>query len=123
MSAIKILSSVGGYEIGGIAGLMLGCAKNRIPIVADGFISAAAACIAIKLCPAVFDYLFFSHISNEKGHKLTLENLNARPILDLDLRLGEGTGAVLAFPIIESALSTYSNMNTFEKASVSGKKQ
>lgn len=123
MSALDVLSSVGGYEIGGIAGLMLGCAKSRIPVVADGFISTAAACIAIKLCPAVFDYLFFSHISSEKGHKLTLEKLNARPILDLDLRLGEGTGAVLAFPIIESALSVYNNMNTFEEAGVSGEKQ
>ena len=122
ITPIEILSFVGGFEIGGITGLLLGCAKNKVPVIVDGFISSAAACLAIKLCPNIMDYLLFGHKSAEKGHCLVLEKIKADPILDLDLRLGEGTGAVLAIPIIESALSAYNKMNTFDEAKVSDKK-
>ena len=119
ITPLEILGCVGGYEIGGIAGLLLGCASKRLPVVVDGFISSAAACLAINLCPQVREYLFFGHISAEKGHRLVMEKIDADTILDMDLRLGEGTGAVLAIPIIESALAAYNNMNTFEEAAVS----
>lgn len=119
---IEILSCVGGYEIGGITGLLLGCAANRIPVIVDGFISTAAACLAIQICPYIKEYMFFGHISAEKGHRLAMKKIEAEPILDMDLRLGEGTGAVLAMPLIEAALSAYNNMNTFEEAAVTSKK-
>ncbi|NTW55658.1 MAG: nicotinate-nucleotide--dimethylbenzimidazole phosphoribosyltransferase [Chlorobiaceae bacterium] len=116
-----VLSSLGGCEIAAITGFILGAASCRVPVVADGFISSAGAVAALKLCPAVGDYLFFSHLSNEQGHRVVMEKLGARPILDLDLRLGEGTGAALAMQIIEAAVKVYNEMATFSSAGVSEK--
>ncbi|MDT9546884.1 MAG: nicotinate-nucleotide--dimethylbenzimidazole phosphoribosyltransferase [Chlorobium sp.] len=115
------LAALGGYEIAGIAGFILGAAACRVPVVVDGFISSAGAVAAMKLCPSVADYLFFSHLSNEQGHRSVMESLGARPILDLDLRLGEGTGAALAMQMIEAAVKMYNEMATFSSASVSQK--
>ncbi len=117
--ALDILAKVGGAEIGGIAGLILGAAKNRVPMVIDGFISTAGALVAHKLCPLVGDYIFAAHNSQEIGHKAMLEKMALSPILDLDLRLGEGTGAALAMLIIEGGLKIYREMATFGEAGVS----
>ena len=116
---IDVLQKVGGAEIGGIAGLIIGAASNRIPIVVDGFISGAGALIAYKLKPETKDYMFAAHNSQEIGHKVLLETMGLRPILDLDLRLGEGTGAALAMLMIEAGLKIYKEMATFEEAGVS----
>jgi nicotinate-nucleotide--dimethylbenzimidazole phosphoribosyltransferase len=115
------LAALGGYEIAAIAGFILGAAAARIPVVVDGFISSAGAVVALKLCPAVDDYLFFSHLSNEQGHRAIMQKLGARPILDLDLRLGEGTGAAIAMQLIEGAVKIYKEMATFSAARVSEK--
>jgi nicotinate-nucleotide--dimethylbenzimidazole phosphoribosyltransferase len=115
------LAALGGYEIAAISGFILGAAASRVPVVVDGFISSAGAVAAIKLCPAVDDYLFFSHLSNEQGHRAVMQKLGARPILDLDLRLGEGTGAAIAMQLIEGALKIYNEMATFSGARVSEK--
>lgn len=115
------LAALGGYEIAAIAGFVLGAAACRIPVVVDGFISSAGAVAAMKICPAVTDYLFFSHVSNEQGHKTVMQQLGLRPILDLDLRLGEGTGAALAMQVIDGALKVYNGMATFSSAQVSEK--
>lgn len=117
---LKTLAALGGFEIAGICGLCLGAAANRIPTVVDGFISTAGALVACRLCPAVKEYLFFSHISQEQGHGVFMERLKIRPILDLNLRLGEGTGAALAISIIEASLKIYNEMATFDSAGVSG---
>jgi nicotinate-nucleotide--dimethylbenzimidazole phosphoribosyltransferase len=116
---IDVLSKVGGAEIGGIAGLILGAASRRIPVVIDGFISTAGALIAYAMEPAAADYMFAAHNSIEIGHKVILDAINLRPILDLDLRLGEGTGAALAMFIIEGGLKIYREMATFDEAGVS----
>lgn len=113
------LEKVGGFEIGTMAGLMIGAATARVPVVIDGLISAAAALIAARLNPAVTDYLIAGHRSVEPGHIVALQHLQLEPLLNLDLRLGEGTGAVLAFPIIEAAMRTLQEMATFEDAGVS----
>lgn len=115
------LAALGGYEIAAIAGFVLGAASCRVPVVVDGFISSSGAVVALKLCPAVEDYLFFSHLSNEQGHRVVMQKLGARPILDLDLRLGEGTGAALSMQLIEGALKIYNEMATFSGAKVSEK--
>ncbi len=115
------LAALGGYEIAAIAGFVLGAASCKVPVVVDGFISSSGAVVALKLCPAVDDYLFFSHLSNEQGHKAVMQKLGARPILDLDLRLGEGTGAALSMQVIEGALKIYNEMATFSGAKVSEK--
>lgn len=117
--AIDVLSKVGGAEIGGIAGLVLGAAANRIPVVIDGFISTAGALIAYCIKPAVKDYMFAAHNSVEIGHKAMLDRMGLEPILDLDLRLGEGTGAALAMLVIEAGLKIYKEMATFGEAGVS----
>lgn len=117
--AIDVLAKVGGAEIGGIAGLILGAAGRRIPVVVDGFISTAGALIAFALCPTVADYLFAAHTSVEQGHRLMLEKMGLRPILDLGFRLGEGTGAAVAMHLIEGGLRIYSEMATFGDAGVS----
>lgn len=116
---IDVLAKVGGTEIGGIAGLILGGASLKIPIVVDGFISTAGALIAYSLEPAVKDYMFFAHNSVERGHAVIMEAMGGKPILNLDMRLGEGTGAALAMSIIESALAMYGEMATFDEAGVS----
>ena len=118
---LKALAAVGGLEIAGICGVILGAAGRRLPVVVDGFISSAAALVAIRLRESVSDYLFFSHCSAEVGHRAFFERLGIRPILDLDMRLGEGTGAALAMNVIESAVKIYNQMATFDSAGVSGK--
>ena len=110
---------LGGFEIGGIAGLILGCAAMRKPVLIDGLISTAGALIAHGLAPAAADYMVASHRSVEQGHTIALEHLNKAPLLDLDLRLGEGTGAALAMPLVESAVRILTEVATFEEASVS----
>ena len=117
--AIDVLSKVGGFEIGGLAGIVLAAASKRVPVVMDGFISSAAALIAYAIEPKVKDYLIASHCSVEKGHKAILEYLGLKPILDLSLRLGEGTGAALAMPVIEAGVKILNEMATFESAGVS----
>jgi nicotinate-nucleotide--dimethylbenzimidazole phosphoribosyltransferase len=116
---IDVLSKVGGAEIGGIAGLILGAASGRIPVVIDGFISTAGALIAYTIDPASADYMFAAHNSIEIGHRIILDAIGLKPVLDLDLRLGEGTGAALAMFIIEGGLKIYREMATFDEAGVS----
>ncbi|MDR4509249.1 MAG: nicotinate-nucleotide--dimethylbenzimidazole phosphoribosyltransferase [Candidatus Brocadiaceae bacterium] len=116
---IDVLAKVGGYEIGGIAGLCLGAARYRIPIIVDGFISTAGALIAHALNPKIGNYLIASHVSAEKGHRLMLKLLNKTPLLDLNLRLGEGTGAALGISLVEAGVKLMNEMATFEEASVS----
>lgn len=118
---LQVLGSVGGFEIGAICGLLLGLALRRIPGIVDGFISSAAACLAIKIQPRVAEYLLFAHLSGEQGHARVLKEMGVEPILNLQMRLGEGTGAVLAMPIIESAVEVYRKMATFESAGVDRK--
>ena len=118
---LETLAALGGFEIAGICGLVLGAASVGMPVVVDGFISSAGAVAAMKLSCQVSDYLFFSHLSNEQGHKAVMSKLGARPILDLDLRLGEGTGAALAMQVIESSVKIYNEMATFSSAQVSEK--
>lgn len=118
---LSILAALGGYEIAGIAGLILGGAANRVPVVVDGFISTAGALAAIKLQPAVADYLFFSHLSEETGHRVIMNTIGIKPILDLNMRLGEGTGGALAMSLIQAALKMANEMATFSSAHVSGK--
>jgi len=118
---LSTLAAVGGLEIAGICGLILAAAGRRLPVVVDGFISSAAALVAMRLRESVSDYLLFSHCSAEPGHRTFFERLGIRPILDLDLRLGEGTGAALAMHLIEGAVKIYNEMATFDSAGVSGK--
>ena len=117
--AIDVLSKVGGFEIGGLAGVVLAAASKRVPVVMDGFISTCAALLAYTIEPKVKDYLIASHCSVEKGHKAILEYLGLKPILDLSLRLGEGTGAALAMPVIEAGVKILNEMATFQDAGVS----
>jgi nicotinate-nucleotide--dimethylbenzimidazole phosphoribosyltransferase len=119
--AIDVLAKVGGFEIGGLTGIILGAAAHRIPVVIDGFVSGAAALIAVGLSPKVKDYLIASHCSVEIGHKITLKYLGLKPILDLELRLGEGTGAALGIFLVEAAAKILSEMATFGEAGVSEK--
>jgi len=119
--AIDVLSKVGGFEIGTLSGIILKAASKRIPVVIDGFISGAAALIAYHLEPKVKDFMIASHCSVEKGHRVILDYLGLKPILDLDLRLGEGTGAALGIGIIDAALKIMTQMATFKSASVSEK--
>jgi len=116
---LDLLAKVGGFEIGGIAGLILAAASSRTPVVVDGFISTAGALIATKFNPAVTDYMFMSHNSAEKGHLEALDFIGIEPILDLDMRLGEGTGAALAIGIIEASVKILTEMATFGEAGVS----
>jgi nicotinate-nucleotide--dimethylbenzimidazole phosphoribosyltransferase len=118
---IDVLAKVGGFEIGGIAGVALAGAYYRRPVVIDGFISTAGALIAQAICPTVVDYLIAGHQSEEPGHKIMLGHLGLRPILDLGMRLGEGTGGALAMSIIEGALKVFKEVMTFEEAGVPGK--
>ncbi len=111
---LETLAAVGGLEIAGICGLCLGAAANKMAVMVDGYISTAGALIAMKLCPAAKDYLFFSHMSAEPGHRKFFESEGLRPVLDLDMRLGEGTGAAVAMQILEDAVAIYNEMATFE---------
>lgn len=118
---IDVLAKVGGPEIGAIAGLVIGAASMRIPVVIDGFISTAGALIAHELSPFAREYMFASHNSVEKGHQAMLERIGLKPFVDLSLRLGEGTGAALGISLIEAGVKIYNEMATFEEAGVSGK--
>ncbi len=116
---LQTLAAIGGLEIAGIAGLILGAVANKIPIVVDGFISSAAALVACKMNTNVEDYLFYSHQSAEKGHKTFYKLFNAEPTIDLNMRLGEGTGAALTINLIEASVKIYNEMATFKSAGVS----
>lgn len=115
---IDVLSKVGGLEIGAIAGVIIAGAAARIPVVIDGLISTAGAAIAVALCPGVKSFMIAGHRGVEPGHTALLDYLDLSPVLDLDLALGEGTGAVLALPIIEAAVATLNEMATFEDAQI-----
>lgn len=116
--ALDVLAKVGGLEIGAMAGAMLRAAEHRLPVVVDGFIAAAAALLAVRLQPSLQPYLIAGHRSAEPAHGAALELLGLRPLLTLDLRLGEGTGAVLAMPMIEAAARILHEMATFAEAGV-----
>jgi len=120
---IDILSKVGGFEIGGLAGVMLAGAARRIPVVIDGFISGAAALIATGLSPQMKDYLIAAHVSAEAGHQLLLDFLGPKPLLNLNMRLGEGTGAALGIFLAEVAVRVLGQMATFAEAGVSEAEQ
>ncbi|HHB91080.1 MAG TPA: nicotinate-nucleotide--dimethylbenzimidazole phosphoribosyltransferase [Anaerolineae bacterium] len=119
--ALDVLAKVGGFEIAGLAGAMLVAAAHRRPVMVDGFISTAAAMIAVGLAPAVRSYLIASHHSQEQGHGIMLDWLGLHPLLDLDLRLGEGTGAALGMSLAEAACKILNEMATFAEAAVAGK--
>jgi nicotinate-nucleotide--dimethylbenzimidazole phosphoribosyltransferase len=119
--ALDVLGDVGGFEIGGLAGVMIGAAARGVPVVIDGFISGAAALIAYTLTPAVQPYLIAAHRSVEIGHRAMLEHLRLEPLLDLDLRLGEGTGAALGISLCIAAAKILDEMATFGEAGVSEK--
>jgi len=116
---LDVLSKVGGFEIGGIAGVILGAAARRKPVVIDGFISTAGALIAQALAPSAADYVIAAHRSAENGHKVMQRHLNKEPLLDLGMRLGEGTGAAMAMCLVEAAGRILTEVATFEEASVS----
>jgi len=116
---LDVLSKVGGFESGGIAGLILGAASLKKPVVIDGFISTAGALIADALCPTARQYMIAAHRSVEQGHRAALELLGKQPLIDLDLRLGEGTGAALAMNFVEAAVRVLTEVATFEEAMVS----
>lgn len=119
--AIDILKKLGGFEIGAICGFVLGAAYYRKPVVIDGFISAAGFTLAWLLQKNVLDYAIFSHCSMERGHKHFFRFIGAKPLLDLNMRLGEGTGSAVVFPIIEAAIRMFNEMATFSRANVSGR--
>ncbi|MSQ12040.1 MAG: nicotinate-nucleotide--dimethylbenzimidazole phosphoribosyltransferase [Dehalococcoidia bacterium] len=121
--SMDVLAKVGGVEIGVLAGIILGVAAARKPVVLDGFISGASALLACGFSPLVRPYLIASHRSVEPGHRVALRHLRLRPLLDLQMRLGEGTGAVLAMPIVDAAWRTLAGMATFAEASVSNRVQ
>jgi len=118
---IDVLSKVGGFEIGALAGLILGAAARRVPVVIDGFISGAAALIAGGISPQSKDYMIASHVSVEPGHKVILDELGLKPMLHMDMRLGEGTGAALAMGLVDAATKIIKEMATFAEAGVSEK--
>jgi nicotinate-nucleotide--dimethylbenzimidazole phosphoribosyltransferase len=120
-SPLSVLASVGGLEIAAITGAMLHAASRRAPVLVDGFIASSAALCAIRAAPEAAPFLIFSHRSAEKGHVRVLEVLKQRPLLDLDLRLGEGTGAVLAVPLLRTACAMVAEMAMFDSAGVAGK--
>lgn len=123
LNGLDVLAKVGGFEIGGLAGCILAAAFHRKPVVVDGFISTASLLIAHRLCPHVCDYVFAGHCSEEPGHRFMLEFLQLPPILHLNMRLGEGTGAALALSIMDAAVRVFKEVFTFEEAGVAGKKE
>jgi len=118
---IDVLAKVGGLEIGAMAGAILGASSKRVPVLLDGFIATVAALLAVRLCPNCADFLIAGHRSQEPGHAYVLNVLGKEPLLDLQLRLGEGTGAALAYPVLEAACRMVHEMATFASAGVSGK--
>jgi nicotinate-nucleotide--dimethylbenzimidazole phosphoribosyltransferase len=121
LDALDTLTKVGGLEIAGIVGVILGAASLGVPVVSDGYISGAAALVALHMAPAVRPWLFVSHRSAEPGHTVVLEALGMRPVLQLDMRLGEGTGAALAMELMDAACAVMSGMATFAEAGVDGR--
>jgi nicotinate-nucleotide--dimethylbenzimidazole phosphoribosyltransferase len=117
---LDVLAKLGGLEIAGLVGVALGAASRRVPVMVDGFIATAAALVAAELCPDVRSYLIAAHRSAEPGHHAALERLELEPLFTLDLRLGEGTGAALAMPVVDAALAVLDEMATFGEAGVSG---
>lgn len=115
---LALLAALGGFEIGALAGAMLAAAAARVPVLIDGYICTAAALIAARLCPAVRDYLIAAHVSAEPGHPRALADLGLQPLLNLDMRLGEGTGAVLAMHLVEAACRIAREMATFDEAGI-----
>lgn len=115
---LDVLSKVGGFDLAGLAGVFLGGAAARIPVLVDGFISAAAALTAIRLCPAVRPYLLASHVSREPAGRMLMRELELMPFLDAGMCLGEGTGAVAALPVLDLALAVYNEMTTFTETSI-----
>ena len=113
------VTALGGFEIAGLVGVILGAAAARVPVLLDGFITGAAALVAVRFAPAVRPRLIASHQSVEPGHAVALENIGLAPLLDLGLRLGEGTGAALAMPLVDAAARVLREMATFESAGVS----
>jgi nicotinate-nucleotide--dimethylbenzimidazole phosphoribosyltransferase len=120
---IEILAKVGGLEMAAIAGAVSAAAARRVPVLLDGFICTTAALAAAKIHSHIAEYLIVGHRSAEPGHDVAIRALNKQPLLDLGLRLGEGSGAAVAFPILESAMKILKEMATFESAGVSGKSQ
>jgi nicotinate-nucleotide--dimethylbenzimidazole phosphoribosyltransferase len=118
--ALGVLAAIGGFEIAAIAGLIIGAAQKRRVVVLDGFISCSAALVVRAMEPGALDGVVYSHRSAERGHRRMLEILCARPLLDLDMRLGEGTGAAIGISLVESAVRLYREMATFESAGVTG---
>jgi nicotinate-nucleotide--dimethylbenzimidazole phosphoribosyltransferase len=116
---LDVLAKLGGFEIAGLAGVVLGAAEKRVPVVVDGFIANAATLVAARLCPRVPKFLIAGHRSVEPGHARLLEALGLAPLLDLELRLGEGTGAVLAMGLVDAAVRVLLEMATFDEAGVS----
>jgi nicotinate-nucleotide--dimethylbenzimidazole phosphoribosyltransferase len=121
LDGLDVLAKVGGFEIGGIAGCILAAAFHSRPVVIDGFISTAGALIAYSLCPRVCDYIFGGHCSEESGHRNMLKYMGIEPILDLGMRLGEGTGGALSMSIMEGAVRVFNEVLTFEEAGVADK--
>jgi nicotinate-nucleotide--dimethylbenzimidazole phosphoribosyltransferase len=121
LDGLDVLAKVGGFEIGGIAGCILAAAFHSRPVVIDGFISTAGALIAYSLCPRVCDYIFGGHCSEENGHRNMLKYMGIEPILDLGMRLGEGTGGALSMSIMEGAVRVFNEVLTFEEAGVANK--
>ncbi len=117
----EVLAKVGGLEIAGLVGVILACAANRIPVIIDGFISGAAAVIAGEIAPLARDYMLGSHLSKEPGHKVILDFLGIKPMLIMDMRLGEGTGAALAMNLVDASLKILKEMATFSEAGVTTK--
>ncbi len=118
---IDVLAKVGGFEIGALCGLILASASKKVPVVVDGFISGAAALLAYKIEPKVKDYMIVAHNSVESGHGVTLSYIGLKPLLDLNLRLGEGTGGALAIGLVDAAIKILTQMATFDSAKVSNK--
>jgi nicotinate-nucleotide--dimethylbenzimidazole phosphoribosyltransferase len=121
LCAIDTLYKVGGFEIGGLAGIILAAASHKVPVVIDGFISGAAALIAYHIEPKSKEYMIASHSSIECGHKVILDHIGLRPLFNFDLRLGEGTGAALGISVADAAIKILTEMATFESAKVSNK--
>jgi len=111
---VGVLASIGGFEIAGLAGLCLGAASHRIPVLLDGLISTAAALIAVAVAPLTRDYLFAGHQSVEPGHRIALRALHLRPLLRLEMRLGEGSGAAVAIPVVRAAAGALASMASLE---------
>ena len=114
-----VLAKVGGFELAGLAGVVLAAAAGRKVVVTDGFIATAAAALAVRMCPPAGEYLFAAHRSTEPGHAALLTMIGQEPLLDLRMRLGEGTGAALAFGVIRAAVAAFTRMATFASAGVS----